>query len=110
MNKHEEALPGVVLRFRNAELRKVGGKKTVSVTLDAEVNDEEVWEVARKKLDGLKIYSVNDFRSELLEALRKENAELEKRAIAAEKTTASLLEENRSMKAALSVLHRGLEG
>lgn len=104
-----EEIPGVVIRFRTAELRKVGGKKVVNVVLDAEVHDEEVWEAARKKLDGMKIYTVNDFQTELLHAVRKENEELTKRNEELEKSNKRALDENRQMKAALSVLGRQLE-
>jgi hypothetical protein len=89
-------------------MTKVGAKKTVKVTLDAEVNDEEVWEVARRKLDGMKIHTVEDFQTELLNALRAENKTLERRLAELETAYRRTQEDNRSMRAALSVLSHQL--
>ena len=109
MNAHEEAMPGVTIRFRTSELRKVGGKKVVSVTLDAEVNDEDVWEAARKRLDGMKIYTVDDFKTEILAALREENVKLVSRHSDVVESNQVLTAENQRMKAALSVLSINLQ-
>lgn len=99
-----QELPGVIIRFRSAELSKAANKKIVKVTLDAEVNDEAVWEVARQKLDGMKIYTVNDFQTGLLDAMRQENKQLEARSQELARENLQLSEENKTMKAAFSVL------
>lgn len=104
-------LPGVVLRFRSAEQGKtVSNKRMVKVTLDAEIANEDVWESALKQLQELKIYTVNDFKSELLAVLRSENEELTKKLEAMDRSYKTMAAENFRMKSALAVLEKGLFG
>lgn len=109
----EDKLPGVVFRVKDSELVGVatGKRKRVNVTLEAEVHDDAVWEAAFTRLqEGLKVYTVDDFKTEMLNALREEHmaTEVENRRLKTELKNA--LEENKQMKAGLSVLHRQIEG
>lgn len=105
-------LPGVVLRFRSSEqLKTFAGKRHVKVTLDAEVTSEPVWEAALEKLKELKIYTVADFQSELMDALRRENEVLESKSKLLEDLHSKALyevsrlrQENQDMRVALSVI------
>lgn len=120
MNKPDD-LPGVVFRLRGSEASKLhNGSFSVKVKLDAEVQDEVLWDAVKKKLEeGLKIYTVNDFKTELAEVLRVENAGIEKKAAELEVayrnllvTNKNLMEEHQKLQAetarmreAFSVLH-----
>jgi hypothetical protein len=107
----KEEIPGVTLHFRGSEVQKGTDTKTAKITLSATIHDDAVWEaVERKLIEGLQIYTVNDFKTELLSALRKENMALEQKLQRLETTCRQAQEENRHMKAALSVLSRELSG
>ncbi len=71
-------IPGVILWHRGAKLFKRAGQKNVELTVVAEVADEAIWQVVEKKfLEGFAVYSVEDFKGEMLEALRSVNRDLE---------------------------------
>ena len=74
-----DELPGVHLRVTATDLRLVGSTKTASIKLVGEVRDEVVWTSVRDRLqaEGLKIYSIDDFKTELLNAMRSEVVRLE---------------------------------
>jgi hypothetical protein len=95
----EDDLPGVIFRFRGAEKSKTfnGTTTIIKVTLDAEVQSEELWAVVREKLTELKIYTVNDFKTELAEVLRVENVAIERKATELEVAYRNLLESNKRL-------------
>lgn len=71
-------VPGVTLWHRGAKLFQKGGQKGVELTVVCHINDEEVWKVVEKKfLEGFRVYTVEDFKGEMLAALREEFKELE---------------------------------
>jgi hypothetical protein len=71
-------IPGVTLWHRGAKLFQKAGQKGVELTVVAHINDEDVWKVVENKfLEGFRIYTVEDFKGEMLMALRDENKELE---------------------------------
>jgi hypothetical protein len=68
-------LPGVTLYWNKGTLKGMGKNKTALVTLDCSIADEEVWAVVEKKLrseGGYRIYSVSDFKTEMLNVLNEE--------------------------------------
>lgn len=77
MEKNEK-LPGVRLEHRGSRLYQVAGIKKVEMAVVATVNDEEVWKTVEKKfIDGFDVYTSEDFKGEMLQALRAVNTELE---------------------------------
>lgn len=77
----KDELPGVHLRVTKSDLKAIGSKKTASITLVGEVHDEDIWKVVLSRLhaEGMKIYSVDDFKTELVNAMRMEVRSLESR-------------------------------
>lgn len=77
----KDELPGVHLRVTKSDLKAIGSKKTASVTLVGEVRDEVIWKavLARLQSEGMKLYSVDDFKTELVNAMRMEVRSLESR-------------------------------
>lgn len=113
MNENSnDQLPGVVFRKKSSELMgtTTKGVKRVRVTLEAEIRDDAVWQAAEEKLDGLKIYTVNDFKGEMLSALRDDYLKLEQEAERLRAQVTDLTEENAHMKKGLSVLQRQIDG
>lgn len=108
----ENDLPGVVFHKKSSELvgTTAKGVKRVKVVLEAEVRDDAVWAAAEAKLDGLKIFTVDDFKGEMLNALREDYAKLETEANAMRTELETLRADNLQKNAALSVLHRQIEG
>jgi hypothetical protein len=108
--KEDQDLPGVVFQLLNVTTIHRGqkGVKLIRVTLDAEVSDDAVWRIVEEKLKTFKVYAAVDFKSELLEVLRKENAALESKLKTLELSYKTVVEESKQMRTALDVLQRGL--
>lgn len=108
----EDQLPGVVFEMTQCDVlgTAVAGKKRAKVMLTAIINDDAVWEEVKKKLDGLKVYTADDFKGELLNALREEHAKIEAENKQLRSSFEATMEDNRRMSAALSVLHKQIEG
>jgi len=71
----EENIPGVVFYLEKATSRGApNGQEIGQVVLEAHINDVEVWEEAKKRLSELKIHTVDDVKSELIDMF-KEKAE-----------------------------------
>jgi len=106
----EDDLPGVVLRFKEGQQLKTNtGKRIARIVLEAEVNDTEIWDAVETKLRaGMKVYTINDFQTELAEALRKENESLERKLQALQKRHDALSSEARGMRSSLESLYYGL--
>lgn len=114
--KEDDNLPGVTLHFEGSSVlntrKNLKGVtvRTVRLQVIAEITDDTVWQTVESKFkDGLKVYTVDDFKGELLNALREEYKKLEAEAEGLRRANTHLLEENQHMKAGLSVLHQGLE-
>jgi len=90
-------LPGVTFHVQRSALREKAGE----VTLDATVEDPDLWEKVLKKLDGYRVYTVSDLQTALVEVLQEE-AKDEKTAHARE--LAAVREELERTKQELSVL------
>lgn len=112
MSDENDHLPGVVFHKKSSEVLGTTkkGVKRVQVILEAEIRDEEIWKSVEEKLNGLKVYTVDDFKGEMLNALREDylKLEIEKKRLEIENT--GLREENQHMKAGLSVLQSQIEG
>ena len=103
--------PGVVFYMNNTQvLASSKGLERVKVVLVAEIRDAQVWKEVAPKLDGLKIYTADDFKGEMLNALREEHLKLEAEKKRLEKELAASNEKVEQMTSALSVLHRQIEG
>jgi hypothetical protein len=108
----ENDLPGVVFHKKSSELigTTTKGVKRVRVVLEAEVRDDAIWAAAEAKLDGLKVFTVDDFKGEMLNALREDYAKIEAERDALLAELQALREDNLQKTAALSVLHRQIDG
>lgn len=105
-----DELPGVFFRLMGLEKsRTQDGHLVMKVSLRAEVNDEKLWDEVKEKLQqGLKIYTINDFKTEIAEMLRKENVRLEAKSSELERAYSNLLLQAKSMREALAVLGQDL--
>lgn len=65
----KEKLPGVTFYVEESEL----GSTTGRVLLTADVSDPELWAAVLERLEGYRVYSIDDFQSALIQALRMEN-------------------------------------
>lgn len=106
----DDKLPGVTLILRDfTSGMNISGKRFFSAMFCGEVETEEVLNAVKAKFDeGVKIYTEKDFTSAIVEALREENAALEKKAQEIEKAFRALQEEARSMRSVLSILDKDL--
>lgn len=112
MTAPNDDLPGVTFHKKSSELagKTFKGHKRIRIVLEAEVSDDAVWDVVEKKLDGLKVYSSDDFKGEMLSSLRLDYLKLEEENKRLNARLGQALEENVHMKSALSVLNHQLEG
>lgn len=62
-------LPGVTFHIQHSALRDKAG----SVTLDATVEDIDLWEKVLKKLEGFRVYTVADLQTAMVECMQEEN-------------------------------------
>lgn len=108
----ENDLPGVVFHKKSSEMLGTThkGHKRVKVVLEAEVRDDAIWQDVEEKLNGLKVYTVDDFKGEMLNALREDYIKLEREKKRVDAALAEAMEENQRMKGALGVLNHQLEG
>lgn len=77
----EEELPGVTLYHGGSKLSapEAGQKYRLKavLTVEAHVNDETLWKDVEKKFSsGLRIFSADDFKTELVNAYRNDNTRL----------------------------------
>jgi hypothetical protein len=78
-----EKLPGVTLTLISTVLKRAieDKKKLVEVRLAAKIEDEEVWKAVLEKLKVIRIYTIEDLKSEMVNVLNLElNDEQKKRA------------------------------
>jgi hypothetical protein len=81
MGIHEDEVPGVTFHLVNAAMMgtTLAGVKTVRVTLDATVTDDELWEDIRKKFsEGLRMYKGEDFHTAVLDAVKADLSDVER--------------------------------
>jgi hypothetical protein len=76
----ENEIPGVRLEHRGSKVFEVAGVKKAEMTVIATIKDESIWkDVEKKFIDGFDVFTIEDFKGEMLQALRMENEELEAR-------------------------------
>jgi len=71
-----EKIPGVTFHVVSSSLKNKTGK----VVLDAVVNDLDLWPEVMTRLDELRIYTVSDLTTAMIEILQEENRELKESA------------------------------
>jgi hypothetical protein len=72
-------IPGVTFHVEMSGIS--GGTATMKngyVRLRAEISDEQIWKDVLKRLDGYRVYAIDDFYQQLMISLRRENEALEK--------------------------------
>jgi dynactin complex subunit len=76
----QDKLPGVTLHMEGSKVVKaVGDKLTAKIFMSAIVEDAILWNAVQEKLkEGLKIYTIDDFKTEMIKAV---NEELEKEKV-----------------------------
>lgn len=94
---NEDRIPGVVFTLENTETKKVKGKLVAEVTLQAHINDLDLFDAISEKLDGLKIYAAEDFQMQVNDLLREDNDDLENQIKQAKRARATA-EEHLSQK------------
>jgi hypothetical protein len=102
----EDDLPGVTLRLMSASASGggVGGAEiSIKIEMSGVVHDWDLWEALRNKLhtEGMRIYSMDDFRTELLNAMREEVKNYEVRMKNREQEIAELRHQNQVLRAAV---------
>lgn len=114
----KDELPGLVFYHKGSKRLAVAGKQKAEVRLEADVNDEAVWEeILKKFIEGLPVYTVLDFKGAMVEAFRGEVKELEGKNLLLERTLerverekALLVEELEKARAPLAALGKRLGG
>jgi len=102
----EDDLPGVTLRLvaASASGGGIGGAAiSIKIELSGVVHDWDLWEALRNKLqtEGMKVYSMDDFKTELLNVLREEVKNYEVRMKNREQEIAELRHQNQVLRAAV---------
>lgn len=108
----QDTLPCVTFQVASSEeLGKTHRATTrVKVVLVAEFADNELWDSVKSKLNGLKIYAAEDFKGEMLSALREDHLKLEQENAKLKAEKERLTAENLRMSGALGVLQRQIDG
>ena len=81
-NEFEEQVPGVTFWFKGSQLEASRGKEkfNVHLTLNCQVNDEELWKgIERKFQEGFRVFASVDFHGEVMDVMRSEMTMLDDR-------------------------------
>ncbi len=101
----DNGLPGITFWLKESSTVAVTGKYVVTVTLLANFKDEAQWNVAKGKLEaGLKIFTVDDVKSQIITALQDEVKSLEAQTSDLQAQVNQLLYEKTSMQLELDQL------
>ena len=106
---HSNKIPGVTLCLIEAKLKQAPGsdaKRQGTIVLDATVEDLETWEKVIAKIDGLRIYTVKDLATTLIEVTQIEAKEALSKASARE---SQLVQDNERLKQSCSLMRAQLE-
>jgi FtsZ-binding cell division protein ZapB len=107
--EHSSKLPGVTLYLVKSELKQApgaDGNRHATLHLSAKVEDTAIWDRVVEKVNGLRIYTVSDLATALIEVTQMEAKE------ALEKSTAEkekLQQENQRLLQANSLMRAQLE-
>lgn len=78
--EHEERVPGITFYKSTSSLKHVSTIAAKgSVTLEANVNDFDLWDETMKMFEVMRVYSVDDFRTEIIQVLQEDNRNLKQR-------------------------------
>jgi len=98
MKEAEDQLPGVTFHHKGSKIFQPEGATTTKkaiLTLEASIKDEDLWkEVEKKFVEGLRVYTADDFKGELVNAYRHDNARLKAEAERLAHENARLQREN----------------
>jgi len=98
MKETEDQLPGVTFHHKGSKIFQPEGAirtKKAILTLEADIKDEDLWrEVEKKFIEGLRVYTADDFKGELVNAYRHDNARLKAEAERLAHENARLQREN----------------
>jgi hypothetical protein len=75
----EDRVPGITFHHVSSALSGTHspGTRTIRVTLDATVTDEELWEETKKKfIEGLRVYKGEDFHFAIIDAIKADHDDL----------------------------------
>ncbi len=79
--EHDERLPGVTFRLTRGDLLPPADNKKQkalgAVELNAEVNDFDVWKEVLDKLNGMRIYTIENLAEEMVEVAQEKARQLE---------------------------------
>ena len=112
MTMPEEDIPGVVFELENSSERfsDKTKKKWALITLKAEINKEEVWQAVQEQLrKGFKVHGVEDFKTEIINAMRAENQRMQQQIKELHREVAEL-QEDKTMLQILTMLEGKREG
>lgn len=94
----ENELAGVTFHHKGSKIFQPEGattNKKAILTLEATIKDEDLWkEVEKKFVEGLRVYTADDFKGELVNVYRHENARLKAEAERLAHENARLQREN----------------
>ena len=80
MEKKNDSLPGITLKIVSQEITRsaITRRKVARLEVEVDIVDDAVWAAAEQKLsEGFKVYTVDDFKTEMMRTLREENQRLE---------------------------------
>lgn len=109
MSSEEEKLPGIHLWLKQVTIKSSGGDfdgpVIADVTMMCEINDPIIWAEVQEKLmkEGLKVYTTEDFKTELMNSLRDELKKFEIRLGHRNQEIAELRHQNQVLRAAIGV-------
>lgn len=80
--EHDEELPGVTFRLTRADVGPpvdIDRHKALAfVEMQAEINDFGIWDDVIKRLDGMRLYTVNNLAEEMISVAQERAREAEK--------------------------------
>lgn len=80
MDDNDSDLPGVTFWVvGSGESGSINHKFKGHVELTADIDDEDVWREVLERLNGYRVYSIDDFNTQMMKLLREENEELVRR-------------------------------
>lgn len=89
----EDRVEGVTFHLQSAKERMAGEQKIVDVVLNTTVDDWNLWQEVREKLqEGIRIYQGEDFQSAIMGVLKGDNVELNHRMADLNKQTEEIRE------------------
>lgn len=87
MDDQAADIPGVTFWVESSEQSgSVTHVAKARVTLTADIDNIEIWEEVKRRLNGFRVFSIDDFNQQMMAVLRRENQDLKERVSLAETT------------------------